>query len=91
MAEHETALRAGGITLTTLRHSEQKSRPAFRQADNEKMSETTPVERSKLLRPCHDCGHQISKEALMCPSCGRRVTFTSGLLRCLFSSVSCLR
>jgi zinc-ribbon domain len=44
-----------------------------------KMSETTPTERSKLLRPCPDCGHQISKEALICPSCGRRVTFISAI------------
>jgi uncharacterized membrane protein len=30
---------------------------------------------NKFLKPCRDCEHQISKEALICSNCGRRVTF----------------
>ncbi|MDF2093612.1 hypothetical protein P0Y31_14760 [Knoellia sp. 3-2P3] len=26
---------------------------------------------SEKLRPCKSCGHQVSKKAATCPSCGR--------------------
>jgi predicted amidophosphoribosyltransferase len=39
---------------------------------------TNAPKRSKQLRPCPACGHQISRSATRCPNCGRAVGISVG-------------
>jgi predicted amidophosphoribosyltransferase len=36
------------------------------------------------LQPCQDCGKEISKRALACPNCGRRIAFGMVIFSAVF-------